>query len=113
MSCWSIRTVMAALIGGLGCAELVHGQSGDDSPYSSYGFGDLVGSAQVSQALMGGVGIGLIDPYSVISPNPASYAALVRPCFEIGGVGHFVRLGTSEAQSESSNGRFLGLSLGI
>jgi hypothetical protein len=104
---------MAALISGLLVHEQAQAQSGDNSPYSSYGFGDLVGNTQVSQAVMGGVGIALVDPYSVINSNPASYAGLIRPCFEIGGVGHFVRLGTSEAQSEGSNGRFLGLSLGI
>src|SRR5688572_19936029 len=67
------------------------GQQGSGSPYSAYGFGDLMGSTQVSQALMGGVGVALADPFSVAQVNPATYTALMRPAFEAGGVARFIR----------------------
>lgn len=62
---------------------------------------------------MGGVGIGLAEPYGLVPSNPATYAGLMRPCFEIGGVGHLVRLGDGEVRNEHASGRFLGLSLGV
>jgi hypothetical protein len=63
-----------------------HGQGlqGSGSPYSAYGFGNLVGSAQVTQALMGGAGVAVFDPFGAMPINPASYASLSRPVFEIG-----------------------------
>lgn len=65
---------------------LVLGQApqGSGSPYSAYGLGEFVGSTQVSQAIMGGLGVAVNDPVSVVSANPASYAGLRVTCFETG-----------------------------
>ncbi len=92
---------------------LGQGQQGSGSPYSAYGLGDLTGTTQVAQALMGGVGVGLIDPYSVISANPASYVSLRVPVFETGLVGRAIDLRTENARATGGRTDILGLSLGV
>jgi hypothetical protein len=89
------------------------GQQGSGSPYSAYGFGDLFGNTQVTQALMGGVGVALAEPFSVSQVNPATYTALGRPVFEAGGVARFIRF-DSEANGLNGNRTdLLGLSIGV
>ncbi|MDQ3101780.1 MAG: hypothetical protein M3R08_10375, partial [Bacteroidota bacterium] len=89
------------------------GQQGSGSPYSAYGLGDLMGSTQVSQALMGGVGVGLIDPYSVILSNPASYVSLRVPVFETGLVARALKYDTQNSSASGGRTDILGLTLGI
>ena len=88
---------LAALVPTVAMAQ---GQQGSGSPYSAYGLGDLMGNTQVSQALMGGVGVGLIDQYSVISANPASYVSIRVPVFETGLVSRAIDLRTDNASAE-------------
>ncbi|HQW86559.1 MAG TPA: hypothetical protein PLH93_05200 [Flavobacteriales bacterium] len=88
-------------------------QESDESPYSSYGFGDLLITNQVVQAAMGGVGVAATDPYSVSAQQPASYAHLLKPTFEIGGLARWVRLRAEEGEQQRSAVRPLGLSVGV
>lgn len=94
---------------------LVHGQGqqGSGSPYSAYGLGEFTGSAQISQAMMGGLGVAVVDPFSVVSINPASYAFLQRPVFETG-----IQVRSSQYANTitTNNGRrtdITGLSVGV
>lgn len=91
----------------------LYAQTVTDSPYSSYGFGDLIGNTQVPQALMGGVSVTTLDPYSVASLQPASYAGLQKTTFEIGGVGRRVQLRSDEGSQVRTSARFLGFGLGV
>lgn len=89
------------------------GQQGSGSPYSAYGLGEFTGSAQVAQAMMGGLGVAVVDPFSTVSVNPASYAFLQRPVFETGLV---VRSSQYANSATTSNGRrtdITGLSVGV
>ncbi len=92
---------------------IAQGQQGSGSPYSAYGFGNLVGATQVSQALMAGTGVALTDPFSVIRINPASYASMARPAFEAGIASHFLRFETPEATRRGRRMDILGFSIGI
>ncbi len=62
---------------------------------------------------MGGTGIAISDPYSVVQANPASYPDMKRTNFELSGVWHLVRQTTDERTVEHSNGRLLGFNIGI
>src|SRR5690349_10382915 len=81
-----ITAAVALLLGSQPDGLRAQGQQGSGSPYSAYGFGELAGATQVSQALMGGVGVALADPFSVSRVNPASYCSLMHTSFEAGGV---------------------------
>ncbi len=91
------------------------------SPYSSYGFGDLLNSGSVPSALMGGTGIAYTEPFSVLSSNPASYASarqydlggLVRPTFEVGVRGMFMNRRNATSSTQSSDAGFSGFNIGI
>ncbi|HQW06993.1 MAG: hypothetical protein IPH05_18265 [Flavobacteriales bacterium] len=94
-------------------ALLAQAQQGSGSPYSAYGLGELSGTGQVSQAMMGGLGVAVVDPVSVTYTNPASYAFLQRTTFEQGLV---VRSSKYSSSGTESNGRqvgLLGLTLGV
>lgn len=88
-------------------------QSGGDSPFSSYGLGEVVGNTQVPQLLMGGVGVATTDPAGISPMNPASYCSLQKAAFETGFVGHLTQLRTDAATQDRANTRVLGLSVGI
>ena len=91
------------------------------SPYSAYGFGDLLVTGQVPSALMGGTGIAYTEQFSILSANPASYAAarylgsegLLRPVFQGGVLGLFVRQRSDSTSSRRSDAQFMGLNVGI
>ncbi|MEO8588927.1 MAG: hypothetical protein ABI432_06150 [Flavobacteriales bacterium] len=103
----------AFLLGTLPDPVSAQDQQGSGSPYSAYGFGELSGSTQVTQALMGGTGIALADPFSVSRINPASYVGLLHTSFEAGGLVRNVRY---DSETVSSNGRrsdLLGLTVGV
>lgn len=102
--------LLVALLPQVGMAQ---GQQGSGSPYSAYGIGSLVGSTQASQAMMGGPGVALYDPYSVMQINPASYASLARPAFETAVV---MRLQQFQSDGLVQNGRrtdLLGITFGV
>ena len=91
------------------------------SPYSAYGFGDMLVTGQVPSALMGGTGIAYTEQYSILSANPASYAAarylgsegLLRPVFQGGVRGLFVQQRSDTASSSRTDAQFMGLNVGI
>ncbi len=72
-----------------------------------------MGSSQVAQALMGGVGVGITDPFSVIQVNPASYAGLRTPVFETGAVTRLLRYEREEVKATGRRTDLMGLTLGI
>jgi hypothetical protein len=89
------------------------GQQGSGSPYSAYGLGELTGGTQIAQAMMGGLGVAVVDPASTVTFNPASYATLRSPVFETG-----IRVRTSRYSNSTDDrlGRrtdLLGLTVGI
>jgi hypothetical protein len=89
------------------------GQQGSGSPYSAHGLGDLLVNTRVSQMLMGGLGTGIAEPFSLSDQNPATYSLLQRPVFEAGGVGRSIQQRTTTLTSRGSRMELLGLSLGI
>lgn len=99
----------------LGSTHNLLGQStqGSGSPYSAFGFGDLAGATQVVQAMQGGLGVSLADPYGVSFQNPASYASLGHTTFETGLVVRNLRFESSALSTSGRNTRLLGLTLGI
>lgn len=103
---------MLTIAGLAGLPEAV-AQESLESPYTSYGFGDLLNTNQVVQAAMGGVGVAATDPYSVSAQQPASYAHLLKPTFEVGGLARWMRLRAAGGEQRLSTMRPLGLSVGI
>jgi len=89
------------------------GRQGSGTPWSAYGLGDMLGSTQVSQALMGGTGVALADPFSVVRINPASYAGLSKPCFETGLMGGFLGFETARGRRQGGRLDLLGFSIGV
>ncbi len=53
----------------------VKGFSQDNSPYSRYGFGDIVPSTNINSRGMGGISAGYNDILSINFNNPASYGS--------------------------------------
>ncbi|MBK8499817.1 MAG: hypothetical protein IPL52_13620 [Flavobacteriales bacterium] len=102
--------LIAALVSGNAHSQ---GQQGSGSPYSAYGFGDLAGTAQSVQAMMGGVGIAMADPFGVSSANPASYPYLSHTSFEAGIVVRNIAYDSETISSRGRNTRMQGLSLGV
>ena len=89
-------------------AVLVVAQNTDQgSPFSSFGFGDLLNSSMAPSAMMGGTGIAISEPFGIHSVNPASYAGarqselggLQRPVFEGAMRASFLNLSTPDASS--------------
>lgn len=111
MHCWNMNTLRALVL--LVVASEVQAQNVSDSPYSAYGFGDLVNAAQIGQMAMGGVGVAVMDPFSVTSVNPASYTTLGSPVFEAGGSWRSATLTTEIREEKRSGAQFTGLSLGV
>lgn len=113
------RLLALLLLADIGVARAQVGSEG--SPYSAFGFGDLLVTGQVPSALMGGAGIAYTEPFSILSSNPASYAAaryingegLVRPVFEGGVRGLFLQQESASGSTRRSDAQFTGLSVGI
>jgi hypothetical protein len=91
----------------------LHAQGSGASPYSAYGFGDLLCTGQVSQAIMGGTGIAYTEPYSVVLGNPASYAGLARPVFEVGTSFRNSVLTYADGKAKSRDANFEGFTVGV
>lgn len=83
------------------------------SPYSAYGFGDLLPIGQPAQALKGGTGLALTEPFSLSYGNPASYAALGRPVFEAGFKAATTRSTNELGRSERNSADLTGFSIGV
>lgn len=61
------------------CAVLA--QNVSNSPYSRFGLGDLQSSSSASYSSLGGVGVGINNPNSINTLNPASYAWVFKQRF--------------------------------
>ena len=94
-------------------ASPLRAQSVNSSPYSAFGFGDMLNTTQVTQAMMGGTGIAVVDPYSVSQINPASYVELQRPVFEASNRIGFSSYFSDGRKEKQTNFNFLGFTLGI
>lgn len=64
--------------------ETVSGQGGFNSPFSRFGFGDLVDRDFSFMRHMGGINAAYNDPYHINNANPASYSYLRTTSFDIG-----------------------------
>ncbi len=114
MRFWSTPTRTLLLVVSLGLFESGFSQGSElGSPYGSFGIGDLHHQGQVTEALMGGVGIGFVEPVSVLVNNPATYAFLDAPALQGSARAMFLTQRTQNATSDWSDGRFDGLSLGV
>lgn len=99
----------------------VQGQYSGGSPYSAYGFGDLLYAATAPTAAMGGVGIAITEPYAVVSANPASFASarqpelggLMRPVFDAGVRATWLHRRTAVGGLRRADGEFMGFNIGV
>jgi hypothetical protein len=112
----SLNTILRSILPvALAClVNLAEGQSGAvESPYSAYGFGDLVPAVRTSQALMAGAGVAFTEPFTVLSDNPASYSGLARPVFDINITARRTDLRSATSSAQRSEASFMGFSLGV
>lgn len=82
------------------CSFTVIAQTGDNSPYSRLGIGDLADDAFQNQKQMGGLGNALTDAYHINIKNPASYSFLRTTAFDIG---VYAKKGTLNTESQSAS----------
>ena len=106
------RFLLLLLIGNLGAMEAA-AQGGGGSPYSAYGLGDMLATGQATQAMMGGTGLAITEPYSVVTGNPAGYVSLARPVFDVGVSIRTTRSSSVEASSTRKDARFTGFAIGV
>jgi hypothetical protein len=101
----------------------------ENSPYSSFGIGDLQPKQFAWSRAMGGISAGLFDPNILNFANPASYAYLNKASLDVGLYGNVVTLSDpagEQASTTTGNGSLshmafgfpvwkqrLGLSLGL
>lgn len=109
--CTLIRTVTSLLLLEVAGGAIAQGTSG--SPYSAYGFGDVIRSSQVTQAIMGDVGVAFTEPYSLVLANPASYVGLDRPVFESGIALRSTHFLSDEGDAFRKDINFTGFTIGV
>lgn len=82
-----IRYMIAALVAMAATALTGAAQNSTVSPYSRYGYGQLVDNASSMQRSMGGVGYAMTSGRQINAMNPASYARIdsLTFLFDIGG----------------------------
>lgn len=71
-----------SLLFGIQCA--VFAQSGENSPFSRFGIGDINNHNTTHLNSMGGISASFADPYHVNLVNPASYSSLRSAAFDFG-----------------------------
>lgn len=81
-------------------------QSGEYSPYSRFGIGTIQPGTMSNHLGMGGLSSPINDPYSINVSNPATYASLIYPTFQIGIRSQFV---TQSNQNQSQKLNFSSL----
>lgn len=82
------------------CSITVIAQTGDNSPYSRFGIGDLADDAFQHQKQMGGLGIANTDAFHINIQNPASYSFLKTTSFDLG---IYAKKGTLQTESQSAS----------
>ncbi|MEO8720664.1 MAG: hypothetical protein ABI297_01270 [Ginsengibacter sp.] len=56
----------------------------ENSPYSRYGVGNILSSANIANRAMGGISAGYSDPTSINTINPATYSDLIYSTLDVG-----------------------------
>ncbi|NNF20889.1 MAG: hypothetical protein HKN67_03025 [Saprospiraceae bacterium] len=96
----------------LGWTSIASAQPQDNSPYSRFGIGDILGSEFNASLHMGGLGASFIDPYTINIVNPASLSYLRTASFDMGIHAEYSTLSDRENSSISDwNGSLDYLSL--
>jgi hypothetical protein len=62
---------------------------------------------------MAGTGVALVDPFSVIRINPASYASMARPAFEVGIASQFIDYRSANNSTRGQRMDILGFTIGV
>ncbi len=106
------RIIALALAVEVGILALL-AQAGGNSPYSAYGFGDMLPTAQPVQAMMAGTGLAITEPYSVPTGNPAGYPLLARPVFDVAATFRATQSRSDHASSSGKDARFMGFAMGV
>ncbi|PID89751.1 MAG: hypothetical protein CSB01_00285 [Bacteroidia bacterium] len=83
----------------------VNSQHFTSSPYSRYGFGDLIDKGFGQNSAMGGLAIGIQNPTNLNIINPASYTAIPMQTFtfEVGLFSKYTRQKTNDWTQEKTN----------
>jgi hypothetical protein len=85
------------------CCVSLFGQGTTGSPYSYYGLGDLESDGLSSQASMGDVKYGVFSSNNINPANPATYALLKQPTFDIGLKSVILTIENSSAKQSSND----------
>lgn len=85
--------------------QLSVGQNNTNSPYTRYGYGELVDVNSAEQRAMGGTAIGMRNGSSINAANPASYSAVDSTTFmfDVGLTGLFSRFSDPNGSKTSFN----------
>lgn len=89
----------------LSFVQLSVGQNNTNSPYTRYGYGELVDVNSAEQRAMGGTAIGMRNGNSINAANPASYSVVDSTTFmfDVGLTGLFSRFSDSGGSKTSFN----------
>jgi hypothetical protein len=68
----------------MGMPEMALSQGAEFSPYSRFGLGNLSSGSMANHLGMGSLSLAVADAYTINPSNPASYAHLVKPTFQMG-----------------------------
>ncbi len=111
----------------LSSTTLLQAQSGTNSPYTRYGYGDINTTSYSAARAMGGIGIGFRAKGSINPINPASYSNVdtLTFMFDLGISGNYTMYKTNSEENGKFNGSFdyisllfpvtkwMGISLGV
>ena len=95
------------------CSFTVMAQTGDNSPYSRFGIGDLSDDAFQHLKQMGSIGNAYTDAFHINIKNPASYSFLRTTAFDIGVYAKKGTLKTDDQSATQWTGNLEYLSLGF
>ena len=95
------------------CSFTVMAQTGDNSPYSRFGIGDLSEDAFQHLKQMGGIGNAYTDAFHINIKNPASYSYLRTTSFDIGVYAKRSTLQSADQSATQWTGNMEYLSLGF
>lgn len=95
------------------CPLAVFSQSGDNSPFSRFGIGDITDPSFMAIRGMASLGTVYIDPYNLNIKNPASYSLLKSTAFDIGIYARYTNLSDNENQINLWSGNLEYISLGF
>jgi len=88
-------------------------QATTNSPYSRFGFGDILSESFSQNFALGGTGIGLRSNNSINAINPASYSEIAITSFEISATNNALWLSDGKQSQYNSNQRINYLAFGL